>query len=145
MDPAMVWVPEGDHKFSPMPTLNTHISLSGSRKRAYSTKPIKKSVPSSATWWWRHVCSCNFYQTTHYTVYHTAVLCCFFFYVFIQRRCQCLDYIASMTGWLIIAEHLLEWELAGETEVLRRKPPKCKWLCCHTRCERISHWAHPIP
>jgi hypothetical protein len=37
-------------------------------------------------------------------------------------------YVASMIGWLIDAEQLVEWELAGETGILRRNPLQCHFV-----------------
>jgi hypothetical protein len=34
------------------------------------------------------------------------------------------DYIASMIGWLMNMEQFMEWELAGETEVLWENQPQ---------------------
>jgi hypothetical protein len=41
-----------------------------------------------------------------------------------QGHCQYRSYIASMKGWLMNMEHLVEWKLAGETEVLGENLPQ---------------------
>jgi hypothetical protein len=39
-------------------------------------------------------------------------------------RCQYRDNIASMTEWLMNMEQLVEWKLAGDTEVFREDMPQ---------------------
>jgi hypothetical protein len=42
----------------------------------------------------------------------------------IYQRCQYPHYSASMIGWLMIVEQLMELKLAGETEILGETRPQ---------------------
>jgi hypothetical protein len=57
-----------------------------------------------------------------------------FFFSLFKLGCQYPDCIALETGWLMYMEQLMEWELAGETEVLRRKPARVPF-----RPQQIPH------
>jgi hypothetical protein len=46
----------------------------------------------------------------------------------IKRCCRYGDYIVEMIGWLINMEHLVEWELRGETEILGENLPLCQFV-----------------
>jgi hypothetical protein len=55
----------------------------------------------------------------------------------LQRLYRYLKYITSVIGWLMNMEQLVEWKMAGETEVLRENLPQC--ICIHHK----SHMTWP--